>query len=94
MGFFFLTMLPAVYSMIGRYAPSHLLGTASGVYSTISGLGSIIVTIGFRLIKDAVGWKIATASLVTALLVLSLLVFLVPETSGSFPPQFPAEFEP
>jgi cyanate permease len=94
MGFFFLTMLPAVYSMIGRYAPSHLLGTASGVYSTISGLGSIIVTIGFRLIKDAVGWKIATASLVTALLVLSLLVFLVPETSGSFPSQFPAEFEP
>jgi cyanate permease len=94
MGFFFLSMLPAVYSMIGRYAPSHLLGTASGAYSTISGLGSIIVTIGFRLIKDAGGWQIATASLVAALLTLSLLVFLVPGASGSFQPQFPAEFEP
>jgi cyanate permease len=81
MGFFYLSMMPTVYSMIARYAPAHLLGTASGVYLTISSVGGIIVTVCFRLIKEAGGWQVATFTLVAALTVLSLLVCFIPDAS-------------
>ena len=81
MGFFYLSMMPTVYSMFGRYAPPDRLGVASGLYLTISGIGGIAVTICFRLLKDAAGWHIATAVLVAALVVMSLLVTLIPDAA-------------
>jgi predicted MFS family arabinose efflux permease len=81
MGFFYLSMMPTVYSMIARYAPSHLLGTASGVYLTISSVGGIVVTVCFRLLKDTGGWQVATLTLVAALTLISLLVALIPDAS-------------
>ena len=81
MGFFYLSMMPTVYSMVGRYAPDHSLGTASGLYLMISSVGGIIVTICFRLLKDAEGWGVATATLIGALSLMSLLVGLIPDAS-------------
>lgn len=92
MGFFYLSMMPTIYSMIARYAPSHLLGTASGVYLTISSVGGILVTVCFKLIKDAGGWQVATATLVAALAILSLLVSLIPDASPVAAPPH-AEFQ-
>ena len=79
MGFFYLSMMPTVYSMIARYAPPHLLGTASGVYLTVSSVGGIVVTVCFRLLKDAGGWQVATVTLVAALTLISLMVALIPD---------------
>ena len=81
MGFFYLSMMPTVYSMIARYAPAHLMGTASGVYLTISSVGGIVVTVCFRLVEEAGGWQAATATLVAALSFLSLLVCFIPDAS-------------
>jgi predicted MFS family arabinose efflux permease len=81
MGFFYLSMMPTIYSMIARYAPSHLLGTASGVYLTVSSVGGIIVTVCFRLLKDAGGWQVATGTLVAALIIITLLVCFIPDAS-------------
>jgi predicted MFS family arabinose efflux permease len=81
MGFFYLSMMPTVYSMIARYAPPHLLGTASGVYLTVSSVGGIVVTVCFRLLKDAGGWQVATVTLVVALALISMLVTLIPDES-------------
>ena len=91
MGFFYLSMMPTIYSMIARYAPSHLLGTASGVYLTVSSVGGIIVTVCFRLLKDKGGWQVATVTLVVALAINSLLVTLIPDASPVSAPQ--AELE-
>jgi predicted MFS family arabinose efflux permease len=79
MGFFYLSMMPTVYSMIARYAPPDLLGTASGVYLTVSSVGGIVVTVCFRLLKDAGGWQAATVTLVAALTLISLMVTLIPD---------------
>jgi FLVCR family feline leukemia virus subgroup C receptor-related protein len=81
MGFFYLSMMPTVYSMLGRYAPPDRLGIASGLYLTISSIGGIIVTVCFRLLKDAAGWHVATAVLVGALVLMSLLVTLIPDAA-------------
>jgi MFS family permease len=81
MGFFYLSMMPTVYSMFGRYAPAHQLGAASGLYLMISSIGGIVVTICFRLLKDAAGWHAATSALVGALVLMSLLVTLIPDAS-------------
>jgi MFS family permease len=81
MGFFYLSMMPTVYSMVGRYAPAHSLGTASGVYLMISSIGGIIVTVCFRLLKDAAGWGVATGTLIGALALMSLMVALIPDAS-------------
>jgi cyanate permease len=93
LGFFYLSMMPTIYSMIAFYAPSKLLGTASGVYLTISSVGGILVTVCFRLLKDAGGWQVATASLVVALVAISLLVALIPDTSPLPLPQNECEAE-
>jgi cyanate permease len=79
MGFFYLSMMPTIYSMIARYAPPQLLGTASGVYLTISSVGGIVVTVCFRLLKDAGGWQVATVTLVAALTLISLMVAFIPD---------------
>jgi predicted MFS family arabinose efflux permease len=93
MGFFYLSMMPTIYSMIARYAPSHLLGTASGVYLTVSSVGGIIVTVCFRLLKDAGGWQVATVTLVAALALISMLVALIPDTSPACAPRAELEVE-
>ncbi len=77
MGFFYLSMMPTVYSVFARNAPRHRLGAASGLYLTISSIGGIVVTICFRLLKDAFGWHFATGALVAALVLMSLLVGLI-----------------
>jgi cyanate permease len=94
MGFFYLSMMPTVYSMIRLYAPQEHLGAASGLYLAISSIGGIVVTVCFRLIKDAGGWQAATATLIGALALISLLVFLIPDVSpvGSPQPELEVQF--
>ncbi len=81
MGFFYLSMMPTVYSMFGRYAPPDRLGAATGLYLMISSIGGIVVTVCFRLLKDATGWRVATGVLVGALVLMSVLVQLIPDAS-------------
>ena len=82
MGFFYLSMMPTIYSMLGRYAPPHHLGAASGLYLMVSSIGGIVVTICFRLLRDAGGWHVATATLVGALTLISLLVVFIPSVAA------------
>jgi len=81
MGFFYLSMMPTMYSMLARYAPAHHLGAASGLYLMVSSIGGIVVTICFRLLKEAGGWHVATATLVGALTLISLLVVFIPSVA-------------
>jgi FLVCR family feline leukemia virus subgroup C receptor-related protein len=91
MGFFYLSMMPTVYSMFGRYAPAHRLGVASGLNLMISSIGGIVVTIGFRFLKDAAGWHAATVTLIASLVLISLLVTFIPDSSPQMAPE--AELE-
>jgi MFS transporter, FLVCR family, feline leukemia virus subgroup C receptor-related protein len=81
MGFCYLSMMPTVYSMLAHYAPPHRLGAASGLYLMISSIGGIVVTICFRLLKDAGGWRVATGALIATLLTISVLVALIRDAS-------------
>jgi predicted MFS family arabinose efflux permease len=81
MGFFYLSMMPTAYSMVARYAPADRLGAASGLYLTISSIGGIVITICFRLLKQATGWHGAIIALEAGFLMMSLLVALIRDRS-------------
>jgi MFS transporter, FLVCR family, feline leukemia virus subgroup C receptor-related protein len=87
MGFFYLSMMPTIYSMFGRYAPAHRLGLATGLNLMIGSIGGIVVTVCFRLLKDATGWHAATVALIAALALISALVVLIPDASPLLVPE-------
>jgi fucose permease len=91
MGFFYLSMMPTVYSMFAHYAPPRRLGAASGLYLMISSIGGIVVTVCFRLLKQVTGWNVATATLVGALVLISLLIALIRDSSPT--PEVETSFE-
>lgn len=81
MGFFYLSMMPTAYAMVARYGPADRLGAASGLYLTISSIGGIVITICFRLLKQAAGWHGAIIALEAGFIVMSLLVALIRDRS-------------